>query len=108
MIGGRAGMGRLVTTIGRGGRGRRRGRNCIEREAIRGGVETNWITARVGWVVVRGAQGDGGAPIVMARAWGVEDGRARFVLHSFSSLHSDFLEVALTIVTEVAEGQNTS
>ena len=75
-------MGRRVITIARGGRGRKSGRSCTERGAIRGGVETNWTTARVGWAgAVREAPGDDAAPTVMARAWVVGDGRARFVFH---------------------------
>ncbi len=85
-IGVRVGMGRLVTTIGRGGSGRRRGRNCTGPEGIRGEVEMSWTTARVGWAAARVAYGDDGAQIVMARAWGAGDERPRFVVIPSSEL----------------------
>lgn len=67
----------------------------------------SWTTARVGWAVARAAYGDGGAQIVMARAWGAGDERPRFVvLHSLRTGYSE--TGADRNVTEVAKGQDTS
>jgi len=73
-----------------GGRERRRGKNCIGLEGIRGEVETSWITARVEVLVVRGAQGEGGERIVMARVWEVGGGKVRFVV---TPMFSEFSEI---------------